>query len=278
MRKTTLEKMLESLVNGDQSKAEELFHEYVVSKSRDIYENLLEADFKADAEDDDMDDTDDAMGGDPTDDLAGELDTDMDMDMDMGDEGDGDVPELFDELQDIVDQLQAEFESMGGGDMGTDDMGTDDMDMDMDTDDMDTDDMDMDDDDMDMDDDDMDDSFGSKKKLGDSIDREFDTFLEYVNKVNPNMGDNGVDTRSPVAGKNDMGGSTANILSGGEAKGEGTKGGLAAPTPKEDNAGNVNVPNAKAGVKHLKKQSSEPKRGDKGVDNKSIFTRKPRDK
>jgi hypothetical protein len=51
-----------------------------------------------------------------------------------------------------------------------------------------------------------------------------------------------------------MGGTSANIVSGGESKGEGTKGGLAAPTTKEDNAGNVNVPGGKAGVKHLSKE------------------------
>ena len=39
--KSLLEQMLERLVNDDQAKAEELFHEYVVGKSREIYENLI---------------------------------------------------------------------------------------------------------------------------------------------------------------------------------------------------------------------------------------------
>ena len=43
-----------------------------------------------------------------------------------------------------------------------------------------------------------------------------------------------------------MGGTSANIVRGGEAKGEGTKGGLLAPTTKEENFGNVNVPGGKA--------------------------------
>jgi hypothetical protein len=71
---------------------------------------------------------------------------------------------------------------------------------------------------------------------------------EYVEKVTAKMGDNGVNNKSTVAGKNDKGGTSAN-LRGGESKGEGTKGGLAAPTPKEDNAGNVNVPGAKGATK-----------------------------
>ena len=36
------EEMLERLVNEDKAGAEELFHEIVVEKSREIYENLLE--------------------------------------------------------------------------------------------------------------------------------------------------------------------------------------------------------------------------------------------
>ena len=36
-----LSQMLEHLVNEDSAKAEELFHEYVVAKSREIYENLI---------------------------------------------------------------------------------------------------------------------------------------------------------------------------------------------------------------------------------------------
>ena len=40
------EEMLERLVNEDRAGAEELFHEIVVEKSRDIYESLLEADLE----------------------------------------------------------------------------------------------------------------------------------------------------------------------------------------------------------------------------------------
>jgi len=54
-------------------------------------------------------------------------------------------------------------------------------------------------------------------------------------------------TRSPVAGKNDMGGTTSNIARGGEAGKGGTQGGLANPTTKEENFGNINVPGGKAG-------------------------------
>jgi hypothetical protein len=93
---------------------------------------------------------------------------------------------------------------------------------------------------------------------------------EYVEKINATMGDNGANTKSTVAGKNDMGGTTAN-LGGGESKGEGTKGGLADPSSKEDNAGNVNVPGAKGASKlaskpgHGAEKKGKPENaGDKG--------------
>jgi hypothetical protein len=98
---------------------------------------------------------------------------------------------------------------------------------------------------------------------------------EYVEKVTAKMGDNGANTKSTVAGKNDMGGTSANIAKGGESKGEGTKGGLAAPTTKEENAGNVNVPGGKAS----KSMKAEPKghgaekkgAGEQAADKKSII-------
>jgi hypothetical protein len=81
--------------------------------------------------------------------------------------------------------------------------------------------------------------------------------MEYVNKVSPpKHGDNGVNTKSIVAGKNDMGGTTANIARGGSEAGvEANKGNLKGNgvfkggPAKEDNAGNVNVPGAKSATK-----------------------------
>jgi hypothetical protein len=89
---------------------------------------------------------------------------------------------------------------------------------------------------------------------------------EYVEKVAPaKMGDNGTNAKSIVASKNDMGGTTANIVKGGtEAGVEANKGHLKGSslfkgTPKEDNAGNINVPGGKAGKTSFKK--SEPGHG-----------------
>ena len=127
-----LQQMLEHLVNDDQAKAEELFHEYVVTASREIYESLIDSEIAEEEEkeedDEDMDEAakdedaeedkvdeefediaiegdDDmsAMGGDPTDDLEGDIDAEMD-DEDMGDKSE---EELFQDLDSIVDELQA---------------------------------------------------------------------------------------------------------------------------------------------------------------------------
>jgi antitoxin component YwqK of YwqJK toxin-antitoxin module len=57
------EEMLQKLVNEDKAGAEELFHEIVVEKSRDIYESLLEDDLEDEevdeATDEEVDESDD---------------------------------------------------------------------------------------------------------------------------------------------------------------------------------------------------------------------------
>ena len=235
-----LQQMLEHLVNDDQAKAEELFHEYVVTASREIYESLIDSEIAEEEEkeddeenkkDDDLDENFDdvaiegddemsPMGGDPTDDLEGELDADMD-DEDMGEKSE---EELFQDLDSIVDELQAKFDELkGGDDMG--DMG-------------------------DMGDDDMGDM--GDEKMKDDFDLE--TVREYVEKVPAGHGAEKKGQSEKADGsaggmkfsKNDMGG--ASLKFGMEdTSDKGTAGGLAGNKPKVDNMGNVNVPGAKNG-------------------------------
>ena len=272
--KNTLVQMLENLVNDDQAKAEELFHEYVVAKSREIYEGLIEAEMtddedeedkkKVDEEMDDEDDEDkkkvdeefediaiegdDEIGGpkgDMGDDLEADLDAEMDSEMDDdGDEGEKSEEELFMDLESIVDELQAKFDELKGDD-GNMDMGDEDGEM--------------------------------------KDDFDLATVREYVEKVAPaKMGDNGANTKSIVAGKNDMGGTTANIARGDTANdgevGAGSKikgSALNDQNPKEDNAGNINVPGGKAGNAFSKKEpghGAEKKGAGESADNKqSLF-------
>jgi hypothetical protein len=254
--RSKFEQMLEHLVNEDTDKAKELFHQLVVEKSREIYENILADDFTTEeeldeeeaveeakdkddedmeesfgfAEADDEEDTGD-IGGDAGDDFEG------DIEMDSGDEGDeegmggeGDMEDRVVDLEDALDDLRAEFEALMGDEAGGDDMGG--------MDDMDGGGMD------DMGDEESDDSF----------------MREYVEKVgNPKHGDNGANTKSVMAKANNMGGTTANIVKGGESTTGGTKGGLLNPSTKEENFGNVNVPGGNAGKTAFKKK--EPGHG-----------------
>lgn len=94
---------------------------------------------------------------------------------------------------------------------------------------------------------------------------------EYVEKVQGGElgskigGDNGANSKSTVASKNDMGGSSANILrTDTETPTEANKGHLKGQSvfkgnPKTDNAGNINVPGGKAGKSSFKK--NEPGHG-----------------
>jgi hypothetical protein len=139
------EQLIEYVINDEEAKARELFHDIVVEKSRQIYENIMaeEADEELDeAADEDLDEG--TMGGDAADDLIDDVemeeesdmnmeaegDEEMDMSMDdgedaefsMGDEGGSEEPATKDDimnLEDKLDQLMAEFEDlMGGDDMG----------------------------------------------------------------------------------------------------------------------------------------------------------------
>ena len=306
--RSKFEKMLELLVNENKEAAEELFHEIVVEKSREIYESLLEEeqedediDEAADEDDDDVeesseDDLDesdddleegfdldtfevapDFMGGDATDDFENDVDASQDDDMGdmdgMDDMEDGsDDADLKSEVMDIKDALEeliAKFDSMMDHEEGE-----------------------MDDDEGEMDDDEGDMDFGADDEEGDEEEdmpsKEAFTYeakkpmkkdekkdekkpakktageemREYVEKIGGaqynqfgKMGDNGTNTKSIVAGKNDMGGTTANILrtdteQGTEAnKGQIKGSSLIKQSPQAMNTKNVNVPGSKTATK-----------------------------
>ena len=120
------EAMLEALINEDQETAKELFHNIVVAKSREIYEELLESDFPP-AKDDEGDDEekDSDIGGDATDSFENEIEDDADKAEDDAEEiekdtedaeGDeGDVEDRVQDLEDALEDLKAEFEHMLAG-------------------------------------------------------------------------------------------------------------------------------------------------------------------
>jgi hypothetical protein len=123
---------------------------------------------------------------------------------------------------------------------------------------------------------------GAEPEMGGAMgdmgaDDELAGLMEYVNKVNPpKHGDNGANAKSVVAGKNDMGGTVANIAKGGESKSGGTQGGLLKPSTQLQDGGNINVPGGNAGKTSFKKKEpghgAEKKgSGDTAPDKKSLI-------
>ena len=145
------EQLIEYVINDEEAKARELFHDIVVEKSRQIYENIMaeEAEEELDeaaeeeldeAAEEELDEAaeeelDEAMGGDASDDLIDDVEMEEESDMNMeaegdeeeldisvGDDGGDSEPATKDDimnLEDKLDQLMAEFEDlMGGDDMG----------------------------------------------------------------------------------------------------------------------------------------------------------------
>jgi hypothetical protein len=238
------EAMLEALINDDQAQAKEIFHNIVVGKSREIYEELLAEDFSQDtgnpykeSEEDEMPAMEASEEDDAEEDDAEEDDVDTDAEEDdvdaeddgeenpFGDEegdetGDEDLEDRVMDLEDALEDLKAEFEQLLADEEGEEHMGSDDM---------------------------GDELGGDMGDMGADVEvDELASLMEYVDKVAPaKMGDNGANTRSAVAGKNDMGGTTANIAKSFSTEKGGTQGGLAAPSTKPQDGGNVNVPGAK---------------------------------
>jgi hypothetical protein len=285
------EQLIEFIINEQEDKARELFHQIVVEKSREIYENLIDEEEieespmdpvnslvdEVDAEEQGMAEADDEeMGMD--DDMGGEMDAemgdDMGMDAEMGDDMGGEEAGLEDRVMDLeaaLDELKAEFDALMSDEMNEpehDDMGMDDMD-------------------------------GGEPAPEIGSPKE-GMVREYVDKVSHPANTEGqtvgaqssskpnVNKTSLVAGKNDMGGTSANILKGGSEEAADGK-----PTPKPNNEytkgqgqvpvskKNVNVPGGNKGAQNWygnKETSYEGNKGKEGqtthgnmsVDKKSL--------
>ena len=298
------EKMLELLVNEDKEAAQELFHEIVVEKSRDIYEGLLEDEAEVEeatdeevdeatdeevdeASDEDLDEDDseeveegfdldefeveaDPMADMGTMDQTGDLANDLGMNMDdegEEDEGEeGDMEDRVEDLEDALDDLKAEFEKMmAGDDEGDDDEGEEepeeeafafeatDEEVDEAT------------------DEEVDEA--TDEEVDEATDEEVDEskepqtageqMREYVEKVSATMGDNGANTKSTVANKNDMGGTASNLNQAGtEAGVEANKGNLKGSALSDQNAKDMNTKNINVpGGKAAKAGKTEPGHG-----------------
>lgn len=294
------EQLIEYIINEQEDKARELFHQIVVEKSRDIYESLIdEEDFdeaavggnqvdslvdEIEADEQGMQEADDDMGmddmgsdADMGDDMGSDMGGDADMPGDLGDDmgGEGGVEGKIQDLEAALDELKAEFDALMGSEEGGDDMGSD-----------------------------MDD-MGDGEAEFDMEEPKEGFVREYVEKVGKDwpkgesegtaVGAKGettnINKQSIVAGKNDMGGTAGNIVKGGTEQAADGK-----PTPTPSNqytkgrgelkgAGNFeNVPGAKTKGYTTKATSYEKQHGKEGqttdgkmgVDTKSLVGGKVR--
>ena len=282
------EAMLNALINEDEAAAKEIFHNIVVAKSREIYEELLESDFGREEEEEEeeeeegSDDSDnDDIGGDASDDFISDIDDD---ETDADSDDDEELEDRVMDLEDALEELKAEFDSLMADEANEPEHndGEDDPDF--------------------GDEDGDEDEFGSE--LGDDDQEvkeihhyhhdgdkqmpqdEFEAFMEYVNKVAlPTHGDNGLNTKSVIDNmKNDMGGTTANILRGDTSLSGGTNGGLSNPSTDDltKGLGTIqNRPDSKAGKTAFTKREPghgpEKKGSSEKADNtSSIIGRKVR--
>jgi hypothetical protein len=129
------EQLIEYIINDQEDKARELFHNIVVEKSRDIYESIMDEEQVEET----VDQYD--QGGDLADNIQADetMESDDDMELEigadgMGDEegfggddlggddfggddigGEGDVEGKFQDIKSAIDELQAEFDKLMGG-------------------------------------------------------------------------------------------------------------------------------------------------------------------
>lgn len=227
MAKTQFEALIEHIINDEEDAARDLLHDIVVSTSRKIYNEMA-----AEEEQEEVEEGFGEAGGDMSDDMIDDVEADEEgMDMDnagdelgdemgvddgMGDElgGDelgGEGDELEDRVVDLeaaLDELKAEFDSLMAGEEG--EAGHDDMGMG---------------DDMGGDDFGGDDMGGDEPPMPEGMVREYTEkvkdFYKGDNSEGKTVGTGGsdkpsVNSKSIIDNmKNDMGGTTKNIVKGG---------------------------------------------------------------
>jgi len=194
------EQLLEFVVNDEMDKANELFHAIVVEKSRQIYEGLISSEAEEvgnDSVDSLIDAISDEEGaiaeeGDDVEEVPGEEGDmppmDGELDAPAGEADAGDIEAKIDDIADALAQLKAQFADMAAG-LGDE-----------------------------ADHEEMPDLGPEAPADGEEGPKE-EGVLEYKEPApKPVLTDSPGNGKSTVAGKNDMGGTTANIAKGSNAE------------------------------------------------------------
>jgi len=291
-----LEQMLEKLVNNDREGADQLFHEFVIEKSRGIYEEMLESELKDLEVDEATDEEVDEATDEEVDESSDDEETNEATDEEVDEATDEEVDENFDEFTPEADPMPMDATGDLEDEMDGDEEGE--MDMDNSDDDMEDrvvdledalDDLkaefekmmsgddkgDMDDEDMGDEDDDDDGEEAEEESFDNSelsVEDEAPAFegkktageqmREYVEKVATPKGEDNKAT-SPVASANKMGGTAGNIAQGGDETG-----GKAAAA-KDMGRSFENEPGAKASKSM--KNAKAPAKGESGANTKSTI-------
>ena len=136
--KTKFEQLIEYVINDEEQKAQELFHDIVVEKSREIYENIMNEEDAEEVEESEEEEVEESVGGtgsevdnlrsevevkeeegdepefdeEPADDE--EHDGEEECDGEEGNEVEGDIEDRVVDIEDKLDELMAEFEALMG--------------------------------------------------------------------------------------------------------------------------------------------------------------------
>ena len=136
------EKLIDLIINENEEQARALFHDIVVEKSREIYENIIAEEMEEEGFAGESADLLDEIGADVAGEeqgmAEGEEEGEFDISDDDGDEevvdfdaGDdltaggetGEVEDKIEDIKDKLDELMAEFEEIMGGEEGEEDFG-----------------------------------------------------------------------------------------------------------------------------------------------------------
>ena len=272
------EQLIEHIINDETDKARELFHTSVVEKSRDIYENLID--------EQDLDE----VGGNQVEDLVDEITIDeqgmteeeegeegaeeapaMDADEMPSEEGheEAEIEDRVVDLEDALDELKAEFDALMAGEEHEEEAMPG-IHGDKDADEMEG-----------MMYEEQSEFYEAKDEEDEDAEKVDETIVrEYVEKVADHgqksesgkeagaHGSANVNKSSTVAGKNDMGGSSANIARGNSNPSPDGTSPKAAVKPKGQLINDpLNKPGAKAGQAFAKKESAVNK--EEGAVNKT---------
>jgi len=245
------EQLIEYVINDEEAKAQELFHEIVVEKSRDIYENIMAEEEALDEEVEEVaeeeaveESIDEELGGSEAGDLIDDIEAeeegmsleaedmedeemvDVDMEMDSGEE-DEDLEDRVVDLEDKLDELMAEFEELMG-DVDVDGDGDHDMD-------------------------DHEEQMSDEEEETMDVDIETEGLEENVSleaAPKPTTSEQGADAKSPVAANSGAKGMDAKPVSTDQTDEKGRK------APQAKDMGGTTKPNMQSAPKPVTAQAS----------------------